>query len=362
MSFSARTEMSDTFLDRTIAEIRPADSHWARRAARALDDKTKPQGSLGRLEEVGIRLAGIHGTLEIATEPRAVAVMAADHGVVRQGVSAFPAEVTVQMLRNFASGGAAVNVLAREMRARTRIVDVGVAADVEWPAEIRRAKVALGTADMSVGPAMSEFEARAAVEVGIEVARELVRDGARVIATGDMGIGNSTAAAALTAVFTGEPASAVTGRGTGVDDTALERKIATIVRALEVNRPDPAKPLAALAAVGGLEIAAITGLVLGGAAARVPVVLDGYIAGSAALVAVALAPRASDFLFAGHRSAERGHRAALAKLDLEPLLDLGMRLGEGTGALLALPILDAAARILREMASFESAGVSRRSE
>jgi len=342
-----------------IAAIRLPDAEAARRAAQAMDEKTKPLGSLGRLEALAVRLAGIYGALDFATEPRAVVVMAADHGVVRQGVSAYPPEVTAQMVLNFAAGGAAINVLARSARVETVVVDVGVATDRTWPANVRAMRIARGTADLSAEPAMTLAETEAAVGLGIRLARELSDRGMRVLATGEMGIGNTTAAAALTAVFTGRPAAEVTGQGTGVAGEALQRKIAVVERALVRHAPDPAAPLATLSAVGGLEIAALAGLIIGGAAAGLPVVLDGFIAGAAALVATMLAPAAKDHLIAGHRSAERGHRAALDRLALAPLLDLDLRLGEGTGAVLALPLLDAAARILGEMASFASAGVSR---
>lgn len=351
--------MMRTLLDDARRRIRTPDEAAAARAAEALDGKTKPPGSLGRLEELAIRLAGIHGRLDFSTEPRTVVVFAADHGVVRRGVSAYPREVTAQMVANFAAGGAAVNVLAREMRAATRIVDVGVDTDAEWPASVVAAKVARGTADMTETAAMTRAEAEAAIELGIGIASALSHEGAALIATGDMGIGNTTAAAALSAAFTGRSPEEVTGRGTGIDDHGLERKRDVVRRALDLHRPDAGDALGTLAAVGGLELAALAGLIVGAAAERLPVVLDGFIAGASALAAVALAPGARASLVAGHRSAEPGHRIVLDHLGLEPLLDLGLRLGEGTGALLALPLLDSAGRILREMASFESAGVSR---
>jgi nicotinate-nucleotide--dimethylbenzimidazole phosphoribosyltransferase len=344
-----------------ISRIRPPSAEAAEAARRCLDDKTKPVGSLGRLEELAIRLAAIHGRLDFATRPRAVVIFAADHGVTAQGVSAYPREVTAQMVRNFASGGAAINVLARQMEARPVIVDMGVAGEPEWPDVVVDRRLRPGTADMTLGAAMSVENAARAVEEGVRIAEELVADeGIRVLATGDMGIGNSTAAAALTAVFTGEAVSTVTGRGTGLDDERLARKIGVVARALECNRPSRDRPLEALAAVGGFEIGAIAGLVVGAAARRIPVVIDGFIAGAGALVAAALAPAAVEYMIASHRSSEPGHGAALQSLGLEPLLDLGLRLGEGTGAVLALPLLDAASAILREMASFESSGVSRK--
>jgi nicotinate-nucleotide--dimethylbenzimidazole phosphoribosyltransferase len=340
------------------SQIVPPDAEAAATAQRVLDGKTKPPGSLGRIEEIAARLASIYRAPRFATSPRAVIVMAADHGVAGQGVSAYPQAVTAQMVHNFAAGGAAINVLARQMQARTEIVDMGVAGANAWPSSVRRCAVGPGTADLSLGPAMTVAEAERAILTGAAIVGELAAAGVRVVATGDMGIGNTTAAAALTAVFTESAPSAVTGRGTGIDERALVTKIAVIERALECNRPSERRPLESLAGVGGFEIAGLVGVILGGAAEKVAVVLDGFIAGAAALVAVALAPAARGYLFAGHRSAEPGHRAALAALRLDPILDLGLRLGEGTGAVLAMPMLDAGARILAEMASFESAGIS----
>ena len=345
-------------LETLTSRIEPADTRAAAATQRLLDGKTKPPGSLGRLEELAVRLASIYGDTRYATAPRAVIVMAADHGVACRGVSAYPQAVTAQMVHNFAAGGAAINVLARQMAARTVIVDIGVAGTNDWPGSVRRCTVADGTADLSAGPAMSVVEARAAIGAGAAIVAELVREGVRVVATGEMGIGNTTAAAALTAVFAARAAAAVTGRGTGIDDPGLARKIAVVEQALARNRPSAERPLEALAAVGGFEIAGLVGVILGAAAERVAVVLDGFITGAAALVAVTIAPQARDYLIASHRSAEPGHRAALGALALDPLFDLGLRLGEGTGAMLAMPLLDAAGAILREMASFESAGVS----
>ncbi len=345
-------------LNELVSRIGEVDARAAEAAQKEIDGKIKPLGSLGRLEEIAVRLAAIYGDVAFVTSPRAVAVLAADHGVARRGVSAYPSAVTAQMVHNFAAGGAAINVLARQMNARTVIVDMGVAGDNRWPPAVRRCALGSGTRDLSVGPAMSEAQAQAGIDAGAAIVAELVRDGCRLVVTGEMGIGNTTAGAALTALFTGGPAAEVTGRGTGIADEALARKIALIERALDRHAAAAQSPLAALAALGGFEIAGLVGVVLGGAAARIPVLLDGFIAGAAALVATAMAPAARAYLFAGHRSAEAGHGAALAALGLEPILDLGLRLGEGSGAMLALPVLDAAARVLREMASFASAGVS----
>jgi nicotinate-nucleotide--dimethylbenzimidazole phosphoribosyltransferase len=291
-------------------------------------------------------------------EPAAVAVFAGDHGVHAQGVTPWPQEVTAQMVANFLSGGAVVNAFARRLGVEVCVVDVGVAAPLEPAPGLLSRRVAGGTADLTAGPALTREQARAAVEVGIETARDLVAAGNRCLVAGDMGIANTTAAAALIATFTGAGAGEVTGRGTGVDDATLARKTAVVAAALARHRPDPADPVGVLAAFGGLEHAALAGFALGGAALRVPVLLDGVSAGAAALVAAALAPAAVASWVAGHRSAEPGHARALAHLGLDPLLDLGMRLGEGTGALLALPVLQSAAQALQDVATFDAAGVT----
>jgi nicotinate-nucleotide--dimethylbenzimidazole phosphoribosyltransferase len=320
---------------------------------------TKPRGALGRLEELSIRLAGMRGTLEPEFAHEAVVVCAGDHGVAAQAVSAYPQDVTAQMVLNFLAGGAAVNVLARQMGARVLVVDAGVAADLPDHPALIAGKVARGTSDISLGPAMTRDQANQALDLGLRVADELAHDGLDLLAVGEMGIANTTPASALLCALSGaDPADAV-GRGAGLDEAGLKRKVEVVRRALEVNPlPDPADGLAALAALGGFEIGAMAGLMIGGAMARAPVVVDGLISAAAAMLAVRIAPRVRDFLIAGHRSAEPGHDAMLADLGLEPLLDLGMRLGEGTGALLAFPIIEAAACTLAEMATFDEAGVS----
>jgi nicotinate-nucleotide--dimethylbenzimidazole phosphoribosyltransferase len=346
----------------TVARIAPLDAA-AMEAARARQDAlTKPQGALGRLEALSIRIAGITGRPRPRLERPAVVVMAGDHGVAARGVSAFPAEVTPQMVLNFLRGGAAINVLARHTGARVVVVDMGVAAQLPPHPELLERKVALGTRDFSVEPAMSRAEALRAVEAGIAVAGEVIDAGADVLATGDMGIGNTTASSAIVAALAGRPAAEVTGRGTGVDDAGLARKVAVIDAALALHRPDPADGLDVLAKVGGFEIAGLAGLIIGAAARRTPVVVDGFISGAAALAACALAPAAQPYLIAGHRSVERGHAAVFGKLDLDPLVDLGLRLGEGTGAALAISLCQAACKILDEMATFGEAGVSGRDE
>jgi nicotinate-nucleotide--dimethylbenzimidazole phosphoribosyltransferase len=347
-------------LETTLAAIRPADAA-AMAAARDLQARlTKPTGSLGALEDLSVRLAGLAGTCPPPQpEPAAVAIFAGDHGVHAQGVTPWPQEVTVQMVANFLGGGAVVNAFARQAGASLLVVDVGVATAV--PAGdplLLEANVRRGTRDLSVEPALTLAEVRAAVEVGISVAEALVDGGAQCLVGGDMGIANTTPAAALTAAFTGTGPAAVTGRGTGIDDATYARKVSVVAGALERHRPDPADPLAVLAAVGGLEHAALAGFMLGAAARRVPVIVDGVIAASAALAAAALAPDAVAAMVAGHRSAEPGATVALDHLGLAPLLDLGLRLGEGTGAVLALPVIASAARVLREVATFDAAGVS----
>ncbi|MEA2685117.1 MAG: nicotinate-nucleotide--dimethylbenzimidazole phosphoribosyltransferase [Actinomycetota bacterium] len=348
-----------------VAAIGPLDAEAVADATVLHDRLTKPRGALGRLEPLGIRLAGIAGTCPPPVPaPAAVAVFAGDHGVLAQGVSPWPQEVTAQMVANFCAGGAAINVIARQTGARVVVVDVGVASTLDdsldgAPGLLRR-KVRPGTADLCTEAAMSLDEARAALDVGAEVAAQLVAEGAKCLVTGEMGIGNTTPAAALIAALTDRPPAEVTGRGTGIDDATLAHKVAVIELALgrHADVISTAGPLATLAAVGGLEIAALAGFIVAGAAARVPVVVDGVIADAALLVAIRLAPGVLDYCIAGHRSTEPGATAVLDHLGLDPLLDLGLRLGEGSGACLALPVVEAAARVLREMATFDSAGVS----
>ena len=345
-----------------IAAILPPDAEAMAAAAERQDRMTKPRGSLGLLEEVSVRLAGLAGSCPPPLpEPACVAVFAADHGVHAQGVSPWPQEVTAQMVANFLAGGAVVNAFAAQAGAEVTVVDVGVAADLEPVPGLLPRKIARGTADFTEGPAMTRDQAVAALVTGAEIARDLVAAGNRCLVTGDMGIANTTASAALICAFTGADPADATGRGTGIDAATYARKIEVICRGLarhSPNWPDPADPVDVLAAVGGFEHAALAGFILGGAALRVPVILDGVIAGAAALAAVALAPDAVAACFAGHRSAEPGHAVTLSYLGLRPLVDLGLRLGEGTGAVLALPLMQSAARALRDVATFDSAGVA----
>lgn len=350
---------SVSVLDEVLGAIRPLDAAAVEAARQRQARLTKPAGSLGVLEDVSGQLCGLAGTCPPPMpEPAAVAIFAADHGVHAQGVTPWPQEVTGQMVANFLAGGAVVNAFAAQAGAEVVVVDVGVASDLDQVPGLLPRKIARGTGDLMVGPAMTRDQAVAAIEAGIEVARDLVAAGNRCLLTGDMGIANTTASAALTCAFTGAEAAAATGRGTGVDDETLARKVAVVTRALALHRPDPADPLGTLAALGGFEHAALAGFILAAAALRTPVLLDGVIAGSAALAACALAPDAVGCLIAGHRSAEPGHTISLAHLGLRPLVDLDLRLGEGTGALLALPIVQSAARVIRDVATFDSAGVT----
>ena len=348
-----------SLLDETIAAIGPLDPAAVAAARARQDSLTKPRASLGALEDVSVQLAGLAGRCPPPLpEPATVAVFAGDHGVHAQGVTPWPQEVTAQMVANFAAGGAVINALAAQSGADVVVVDVGVASDIESVPALVVRKVGRGTHDMTREPAMTRAEARAAIDVGIGVARDLVAGGMRCLLTGDMGIANTTPAAALIAVFTGAAPADVTGRGTGIDDATLTRKVGVVARALARHHPDPADPLGVLAAVGGFEHAALAGYVLGAAAARVPIVLDGLIACAAALAARALAPDTTAAMIAGHRSVEPGASVALAALGLTPLVDLRMRLGEGSGAMLALPIVQGAARVLRDVATFDAAGVT----
>jgi nicotinate-nucleotide--dimethylbenzimidazole phosphoribosyltransferase len=349
-------------LAEVIAAIAPPDAAAMTAAADRQDRMTKPRGSLGVLEEVSARLAGLAGRCPPPVpEPACVAVFAADHGVHAQGVSPWPQEVTAQMVANFLAGGAVVNTFAAQAGAEVTVVDVGVAAPLDPVPGLLPRKIAAGTADFTQGPAMTREQATAALTTGLEIARDLVAAGNRCLVTGDMGIANTTASAALICAFTGADPAEATGRGTGIDAATYARKIDVVCRGLARHRPDPEDPVGMLAAFGGFEHAALAGYILGAAALRVPVILDGVISGAAALAAAALAPDVTAACFAGHRSAEPGHTIALAHLGLRPLVDLGLRLGEGTGALLALPLVQSAARALRDVATFDSAGVSDKS-
>ncbi len=349
-----------TRIAETCARIVDPDASAARAARALLDTKTKPPGSLGRLEELACELAAIHGTALPPLPEKAIVVMGADHGVAQEGVSAYPQAVTGQMLLNFARGGAAINVLARLAGARVVVIDMGVCEPAPRAPEIERRRIGNGTRNITRGPAMTRAQAELAVETGIAIAAELAATGVTLIGVGEMGIANTTAASALVSLFADAAPERVTGRGTGIDDDALRRKTAVVRAALHHNAPTATDPIGALAAVGGFEIAGLTGVMLGAAARRIPVVVDGFICSAAALAAVRLAPRAAGYLVMAHRSAEPGHAIALAALGRTPLLDLGLRLGEGTGSALAMLLVEAALRILHEMATFTSAEVSGR--
>jgi len=349
-----------SLLTETVAAIEPASSEAISAAELRQSMLTKPLGSLGALEELGTRLCGMYGQCPPPMpEPVTIAVFAGDHGVHAQGVSPWPQEVTIQMVGNFLAGGAVINAFGRQVGAQVVVIDIGVAGEVPPAPGLQVSKIAAGTADMTQGPAMTLAQVLAAIDVGIGVARDAVTAGSRLLVTGDMGIANTTASAALISVLTGMDVADVTGRGTGIDNPMLVHKVSVIETAIRVNQTSPTDdPLAVLAAVGGFEHAGVVGYLLAAAALRTPVILDGVIACSAALVARAIAPAAADYWIAGHRSVEPGASAALDHLGLAPLVDLQLRLGEGSGAALAVPLVQASARILREVATFDSAGVS----
>jgi nicotinate-nucleotide--dimethylbenzimidazole phosphoribosyltransferase len=338
-----------------ISSIQPPD-------AGQMQIARQRQGSLGRLEELSISVAGMTGSLKPSLASKAIIVMAGDHGVAAEGVSAFPQAVTVQMVLNFLAGGAGINVLARHVGARVVIVDAGVAADFEPADDLRIRKIGYGTGNIAVGPAMTREQAAQAILSGIEVVAEERAKGLDMVATGDMGIANTTPSSAIVAAITGRAAADVTGRGTGIDEAAWANKARVIDRALEVNQPDKSDALDVLAKVGGFEIGGLAGVVLGAAIHRIPVIIDGFISTAGALIATELCPLAHNYVIAAHRSVEVGHQAALDRIGARPLLDLGLRLGEGTGAALAMSIVEASVKILNEMATFESAGVSNRED
>lgn len=347
-------------LDEVLAQVQPLNREVTELVQARLDRLTKPLGSLGRLEETALWYATITGEVKPNVPHGAVFTFAADHGVAAEGVSAYPREVTPQMVLNFLRGGAGVNVLARHVGVDVRVVDIGVACEFGVVPGLIHKKVMAGTRNLLVEAAMSREQAREALQIGVDLAAAASREGIGLIGTGDMGIGNTTASAAITAVMTGRPVAEVTGRGTGIDEAAHAHKVTIIQQALDRHRPNQADALDVLTKVGGLEIGGLAGLMLGAAAARIPVVLDGFIAGAAALIAVGLQPRCRDYLIASHRSVERGHQAILDHLGLKPLFDLDLRLGEGTGACLGMGLVQASIKILVEMATFDEAGVSER--
>ena len=346
-------------IESTIARIKPVSQELLQQAQSRLDNKTKPLGSLGRLEEFARRIVAISGNTDPDISKKVVFTFAGDHGVTEEGVSLFPREVTPQMVLNFLSGGAGVNVLARHVGADVRVVDVGVDYDFGGVAGLLHKKVARGTKNFAKGPAMTREETIAALMVGIELADQCRVEGIGLVGTGEMGIGNTTPSSAIISVISGKSVAEVTHRGTGIGDAALVNKIRVIEQGIQVNAPDPSDPLDVLTKVGGLEIAAIAGLVLGCAANSIPVVIDGFISTAGALIASELHPHVRDYIFAAHESVEIGHSFMLKRIGVEPILDLQFRLGEGTGAALAMTLIDAGVKVLKEMATFEQAGVAK---
>ncbi len=345
-------------LSKREVTIPALDEELMRKAQIRLDQLTKPLGSLGRLETLAKQVVGMTRSMRPSLSEKAIVTMAADHGVVEEGVSAYPQAVTKEMVANFLRGGAGINVLARHIGARVVVVDMGVAADLAPHPGLVVRKIGYGTKNLARGPAMTQEEAYRAVQAGLEIVAEEIARGMDIVGTGDMGIGNTTSSSAIAAAITGKSPALVTGHGTGISQAMHQKKVQVIEQALEVNRPDPADPMDLLAKLGGFEIAGLVGMILGAANARRPVVIDGFISGAATLIAVAMEPKVKPYLIASHLSQEPGHRLMLEYLGLEPILDLGLRLGEGTGAALAMSIVEAACRVFNEMATFEQAGVS----
>ncbi|MCG8470936.1 MAG: nicotinate-nucleotide--dimethylbenzimidazole phosphoribosyltransferase [Desulfobacterales bacterium] len=345
-------------LEKTIGAIVGIDRGIEEEALERLANQARPQGSLGVLEPLSARLAAIFGTLDVRLDKKVVVTCAGDHGVVEEGISLFPQEVTPQMVHNFVIKGASINVLAKHAGAESLVADIGVKADFDSDLPIFHKKVAKGTENFTKGPAMTRRQAVAAIEAGIEIVDELAAQGdLHMVGTGDMGIGNTTPSTAIITVLSGEKVEDLTGRGTGIDDDALTRKVNVIRKGIEVNNPDPKDPIDVLAKVGGYEIGALAGLVLGAAAHGIPVVCDGFISTAGALIACDLAPTAKEYLFASHKSVEVGHRFMHKHLGVQPLLDLGFRLGEGTGAALTMELLDASTRILADILTFEEVAI-----
>lgn len=344
-------------IEQMVKAIVPLDEKVMNKAIERLNSLTKPVGSLGVLEDLVVQLSGITGEILPTVKNKMVIVMAGDHGVVEEGVSAAPQSVTPQMVYNFLNGGAAINVLARLAGAEVKVVDVGVADPSLYSTNLISRKIRLGTANMVKGPAMGRDEALNAIKVGIEIAQAEIDQGINLLATGEMGIGNTTPSSAILAVYSNASLSTIVGPGVGLNRTGIQKKIDTIETALHINKPDPNDPIGVLAKVGGLEIASMTGLILGSAARRVPIVIDGFISGASALLACKIAPQVKDYIIASHLSEEPGHRILLEVIGLKPMLQMRLRLGEGTGAALAFNLVEAATRIMKEMATFEEAGV-----
>jgi len=349
-------------INQAINSIKPLDERAMAEARMRQDNLTKPQGSMGQLEFLSIQVAGIKGDARPRIIHKVIFTLTGDHGVTRKGVSAYPSEVTPQMVYNFLRGGAAINVLARQVGARVIVADLGVVSVLERHSQLKDKKVALGTHNIAEGPAMSREEAIRSIEAGMELVEEELTKGMDILGTGDMGIGNTTPSSAITAVLTGVDVAAVTGKGTGLDEEGWKRKVKVIKKALALNQPNPKDAIDVLSKVGGFEIGGIVGLILAGARYRIPVVIDGFISGAAALIATSLSPQVKPYLIASHQSAEPGHKRILEHLGLTPLLNLNMRLGEGTGAALGIFLVEASLKILDEMATFAEAGVSEKND
>jgi len=346
----------------TIASIKPLDENAMAMAKMRQDNLTKPQGSLGQLETISIQVSGIRRNPRPRITHKVIFTLAGDHGVTREGVSAYPSEVTPQMVYNFLRGGAGINVLARHIGARVVIADFGVSSVLQKHPELKDKKINMGTRNMTKGPAMSREEAIRSIEAGIELVEEELPKGIDILGTGDMGIGNTTASSAITTALTGADVTTVTGRGTGLDDEGWKRKVKVIEKALKINRPNPKDAIDVLSKVGGFEIGGIAGIILAGARYQIPVVIDGFISGAAALIATSLSPEVKPYLIASHQSVEQGHKIILEHLGLKPLLNLDLRLGEGTGAALGIFLVEASLKILDEMAIFAEAGVSEKND
>jgi nicotinate-nucleotide--dimethylbenzimidazole phosphoribosyltransferase len=351
--------MTEKELQKALDQIKPLDRVFFKKAQSRLDNLTKPKGSLGRLEEIAARVVAITEELRPQVNRKRIYVFAGDHGVEKEGVSCYPREVTAQMVLNFLRGGAGINVLARQIGAEVQVVDIGVDHDFQGISGLIDRKIARGTGNLARGSAMSRKQAIQSLAVGLELAREARREGVNLLGCGDMGIGNTTPSSAITAVMTGESPEKITGKGTGIDPEKWRKKIKIIRAAIGKNRPQRSDPIDVLAKVGGFEIGGIAGLILGAASLRIPVVIDGFISGAGALIAAGLSPRVGEYVFASHQSVEPGHRAVLKSLRQRPLMELDLRLGEGTGAALGMGLVEAAVRILNEMAAFGEAKVSR---
>lgn len=345
-------------LENILRRIKPVDERWYKIAQERLDNLTKPLNSLGRLEEFARRLVAIFEDKAPSINKKAIFTFAGDHGVTEEGISAYPKEVTPQMVFNFLRGGAGINVLARHAGAEVVVVDIGVDYDFGEIDGMISMKITKGTRNFTKGPAMTKDDAKRCIEVGVELANGYAKKGYKIFGTGEMGIGNTTPSSAIASVLTGKHVEEVTGRGTGISDETLKRKINVIKKGIEINRPDPNDPIDVLSKIGGAEIGGIAGLIIGAAANRIPVVIDGFISTAGALIAYCIEPKTKDYMFAAHNSVEIGHKAMLDKIGLRPILDLDLRLGEGTGAALAMLMIEAGLKIYKEMATFGEAGVS----